>query len=66
MVRQQLSLRAGIVGTALAIPAQSKVEAMGFWGEALHRGDLWVSTLPAQDVAQKMHNTLHSASSTAE
>lgn len=66
MVRQELSPRAGTVGTALAIPARCKAEAMGFWGEALHGGDLWVPTLPAQDMAQRMHNTLHSASAQAQ
>lgn len=66
MVRQELSPRAGTVATALATPAQCKAEAMGFWGQALHGGDLWVSILPAQDVALKTHNTLHSASAKAQ
>lgn len=54
------------VGTALAIPAWCKAKAMGVWGQALHGGDLWVSILPAQDVAQKTHNTLCSAAARAQ
>lgn len=46
-------------GPALASPARCKAKAMGFWGQALHGGDLWVSILPAQDVAQR--HTRHSA-----
>lgn len=63
MVRQELSPRAG---TARAPLWLLLLGAKLFCGQALHGGDLWVSILPAQDVAQKTHKTLRSASAQAQ
>lgn len=64
MVRQELSPRAGMVW-ALHWPFLLGAK-LGFRGQVLHRGDLWVSILAAQDVAQKTHNKLCSASAQAQ
>lgn len=45
-------------GGALAVSAWCKAGAIWFCGRALRRGDLGASVLPAQDMAQKTHETL--------
>lgn len=65
MVRQELSPRAGAAGSALAVSAWCKAEAIWFCVGALRAGDLGGSVAPAQDTAQKTHKTLCSESAQA-
>ena len=52
-------------GSALAVSAWCKTEAIWFCGRALRGDDLGVSIPPAQDMAQKTHKTLCSESAQA-